>query len=127
MAKVQLNRAKGVKAGAPISFPQLAAAGALLVALDKGGNVVSGGIDPTKTTVAWTSSDDTVIFIHTHDPADTTKAELHSTGKVGTGIVITATLTNLDGSPPLPPAVSDPIDVPAGPAVTAQIQIGVPA
>lgn len=128
MAKVQLNRAKTVrKTGPNITFPQLAAAGGLLVALDKGGNVVPGGIDPTKTTVAWASSDDAVITVSVPDPADTTKATLRSTGKVGTGITVTATLTNNDGSTPLPPAVSDGIDVPAGNPTNASIQIGVPA
>ncbi len=128
MAAILLNsKKKKAAAGGNITFPQLAAAGATLDVYDKGGNLIPGGIDLTKTSVAWTSSDDTVIVVHVHDPANTAVAELHSTGKIGSGVVVTATFTNLDGSPPIPPAVSDPIDVPAGPPATAKITIGQPA
>jgi hypothetical protein len=132
MAKHQLNRASGSKrmglaAGPNVTFPELAKAGAVLVALDAGGNVVPAGIDPTKTVVAWSSSDSSVIGVTVPDPADTTKAILASTGKVGSGVKITAMLTNNDGRTPLPPAVSDAIDCPPGPAATAAIEIGTPA
>lgn len=114
------------KKAAGLSFPELASDGAVLQALDVGGNVVPGGIDPTKTTVAWVTSDPTVITVTVPDPANTTKALLKSTGKTGTGVTVTATLTNVDGSASLPPAVSEPIDVPAGPATQAVIVLGVP-
>ncbi len=131
MAKPYLLNAKKPKgAAAPaagnITFPQLASAGAVLNVYDKGGNVIPTGIDGTKTSVAWTSSDDTVITV-TPDPVDVNKATATSTGKVGANVVLTATFTNLDGSPPIPPAVSDPIDCPAGPPATAKISIGTPA
>ncbi len=128
MAKHLLNAKKtGKRAGPNITFPQLAAAGASLALYDSGGNLLPGPLDLTKTSVAWISSDDTVILIHVHDPSRPDLAELHSTGKVGTGVTVTATFTNLDGSAPIPPAVSDGIDVPAGPPATASIVIGTPA
>jgi hypothetical protein len=129
MAKpVQLNFPKGSKrAGPNLQWPQMASDGAVLVALDTGGNVVTGAIDPTKTTVAWACSDPAAITFTFPNPADTTQVKGTSTGKVVTGVTITATLTNNDGSTPLPPAVSQPIDIPAGPPVSTAIQLGVPA
>jgi len=125
MSKVQLNFKKGTKrAGPDLSFPQLASDGAQLSVFDAAGNVTT--FNSSTTTVAWSSSDPTVIAI-TVNPADQTQATAKSTGKAGTGITLTATFTNLDGSAPMPPAVSQGIDVPAGPAASASIVLGVPA
>ncbi len=121
---------KTKKAGGPnVTFPQLATDGATLLVFDKGGNPITTvpPVDPAKTTITWASSDDTVIVVHVHDASKPDVAELHSTGKVGTDVTVTATFTNLDGSPPMDPAVSDGIDVPAGPPAKATIILGVPA
>lgn len=120
-----LNNKRTAAAPAPVSFPQLATDGALLIALDANGNVVPNGIDPTKTTVAWNTSDLTVLTVSVPDPADTTKALLTSTGKAG-DVTVTATPANNDGSTPLPPATSGTITVPVGPPTTASIVLGTP-
>jgi hypothetical protein len=112
-------------AGPDVPFPQLASDGASLQLFDAQGNVVTTPLDTTKTSVAWTSSDATVITVT--PSADGLTATLKSTGKAGTGVTVTATFTNLDGSTPLPPAVSQGIDVPPGPPATATVALGVPA
>ncbi len=121
-----LNNKKKKLGGTNITFPQLASDGATLNLLDAGGNLVTTPLDPTKTTVAWTSSDPTVITV-TVDPTNQQLATAKSTGKIGSNVTLTATFTNVDGSTPLPPAVSDGIDVPAGPPASATITLGVPA
>ncbi len=124
MAARKVLNAKHKKAGGPpVTFPQLASDGATLNVYDKGGNLTK--LDPAATTIAWTSSDDSVITVTPE--ADPTRATLQSTGKVGSGVMITASFTNTDGSPAIPPAVSDPIEVPAGPPASASITLGVPA
>lgn len=122
--KVQLNFKKGTKQASDLQFPQLASDGATLTAFDAAGNPTT--IDPTKTSVAWSTSDSSVLTIAV-SPTDQTQATVKSTGKIGTGITIMATFTNLDGSTPMPPAVSVGIDVPAGAPVSATITLGIPA
>lgn len=123
MAKRCLNL-KTKKAGGPnVTFPQLASDGATLNVYDASGNITTL---PTGSKVAWSSSDNTVITVTADDSSGKT-ATLKSTGKVGSGIVITATITDAGGGNVVPPAISDAIDVPAGPAMSASITLGVPA
>lgn len=119
MPRMSLNAKSKKAAAAPLDFKKLIASGALLEALDASGNVVQGGIDPAKTTVTWTSSDASLLVV-TPDATDSTHATLAFSGTAGT-VTITATPANNDGSPPLPPATSVPIVVPAGPAVSTTI------
>jgi len=137
MAKKFPNRivldSKAKKAsGANPSWSDFQKAGVSLVTRDKNG-LVAAPIDPTLTTVAWASVPPGVITFATlpATPNDTTN-EIGTNTNPGplTGVVLTATFTNLDGSPPLPMATSSPFDVPAvvpGAPVSVDIVIGTPA
>ncbi len=116
---VSLNSKMKGRSVVPLDFKKLIASGALLEALDAAGNVVVGGIDPTKTTVTWVSSDPSICVV-TVNSVDSTHATLAFTGVAGT-VSFTATPANNDGSTPLPPATSIPVDVPVGPPVSTTI------
>ncbi len=108
-----------------IQFPQLASAGASIELLDANGNN-AGPLDPAKTTVTWASSNPSVISVSVPDPFDTGRAVLKAPGVAAIGVTITASFANVDGSPSFPDAVSQGIDVPAGPPMEATIVIGDP-
>jgi hypothetical protein len=128
--RIKLDGTVKKAGGANPQWSDFQKAGVSLVTRDKNG-LVAAPIDPTKTTVAWASVPPGVITFTFPASADTTNAIGTNTNPGPlTGVVLTATFTNLDGSPPLPMSTSSPFDVPAvvpGTPVSVDIVIGTPA
>jgi len=122
MAKLS-SKAKKMKAGVPVDITDIQSDGATLVIVDGAGNPVTAQPDPTTVSVAWTSSDPTILTV-TPDPTNSLLATVKSVGKLGTA-TIDATITFTSGTPAPLTAMQD-ITVTNSAPVSATIQLGVP-
>jgi hypothetical protein len=106
-----------------LSFPELGTDGLTIDVKDAGGNPAPLP-DPATVTTAYTSSDPTVLTV-AGSAIDPYAATVTSTGKVGTGVTIGATLAFKSGAPSIS-GTSQPIDVPAGPPASIDVNLGTP-
>ena len=121
---VHLGKPHGESIMANLQFPELDVDGVTIDVRDAGGNPAPLP-DPSTVTTSFTSSDPTVLTVA---PAagNPYAATVTSTGKVGTGVTIGATINFNSGAPSIS-GVSQPIDVPAGPPASVDVVLGTPA
>jgi hypothetical protein len=108
---------------ANLQFPELDTDGLTISVKDAGGNPAPLP-DPTTVTTTFTSSDPTVLTV-APVAGNPFAATATSTGKIGTGVTIGATLSFNSGAPSLS-GVSPPVDVPAGPPASIAVAFGTP-
>ena len=111
---------KKVKNMANLQFPELDVDGITIAVEDAGGNPAPLP-DPSTVTTTYTSSDPTVLTV-APVAGNPYAATATSTGKVGTGVSIAATI-NFNGGAPSISGVSAPIDVPPGPAARVEVNL----
>ncbi len=108
---------------ANLQWPELDTDGVTISVLDAGGNPAPLP-DPTTVTTAFSSSDPTVITVAA-DPTTPYAATATSTGKIGTGVTLSCTLSFNSGAPSLT-GMSEGIDVPAGAPASVSVNLGTP-
>jgi hypothetical protein len=108
-------------------WPELAQEGITIGMKDKGGNVIDPASfpDPTTISMSYDCSDPSVVVMAQPPAASPYATTGKSTGKAGTGLTISATLTFLSGGAAPITGVSAPFDVPAGAPAEVDVNIGI--
>jgi hypothetical protein len=124
--RVRLDKPRpyGVMNMANLQFPELGQGGLTITLKDAGGNPAPLP-DKTTVTTSYSSSDPTVLTV-TADPTNPFAATAKSTGKIGTGVMLSCTLSFNSGAASIT-GVSQPIDVPAGPPTEVDVSLGTPS
>ena len=120
---VDMAAVKKASATPNLQFPELDVDGLTISLLDAAGWPAPMP-DPTTVTTSYVSSDPSVLTV-AGVAGNPYSANVTSTGKIGTGVVIGATLNFNSGAPSLK-GTSPAIDVPAGAPASVSVTLGTP-